>query len=314
MLIPDKRTVASNQEQETYVDSLYSGGLVNPFSTSGAGVTITADNIGSIMPKAITSLTNNWSTNGKALATGVDTTWMNASQRYVIDSTNASADALYIGERGNITILSPTSFEYNLGSNPGANAAGSCSVSFMMDNTSVTSGLLTTEHSFSQGYGLVEYRGVKLPGGRGVWPALWELPVNQQVPEVDGLENYGGVYGGGIHQPFEGFHTLHYLVYAIQTAQVKTSYLPPNAFTGTNNFAIVIDRRFIAIYVNDSLAAGFANIDPITGQPIVTNADQMYILMNLAVSTLSGGSWTTADFPQSMTVGEVLAYAPLSGF
>lgn len=50
------------------------------------------------------------------------------------------------------------------------------------------SGLLTTRRSFSQKYGYFELR-VRVPGGKGLWPAFWLVPVTGQwPPEIDVFE------------------------------------------------------------------------------------------------------------------------------
>lgn len=56
----------------------------------------------------------------------------------------------------------------------------------------ITSGLLTSEQSFSQLYGYFEIR-CKTPAGKGHWPAFWLLPRDpQQRPvEIDALEILG---------------------------------------------------------------------------------------------------------------------------
>ena len=78
-------------------------------------------------------------------------------------------------------------------------------------------------------YGQVEVR-FRTPAGRGLWPAIWMLPVtNRSLPEIDLMEQYGGdpdkasmtlhASGAGSHAPVErtvvrtpdlskGWHTI----------------------------------------------------------------------------------------------------------
>ena len=54
-----------------------------------------------------------------------------------------------------------------------------------------TTGVITSEPSFSQRYGYFEIR-TQLPAGSGLWPAFWMVPADHAVPfELDVMENHG---------------------------------------------------------------------------------------------------------------------------
>ncbi len=71
-----------------------------------------------------------------------------------------------------------------------------------INNMPYTSGLLTTEGSFSQTYGYWEI-GAELPKGDGLWPAFWLLPADHSwPPEIDIFE----VLGNDPNTVYNSFH------------------------------------------------------------------------------------------------------------
>jgi beta-glucanase (GH16 family) len=157
-----------------------------------------------------------------------------------------------------------------------------------------TSGLLTTDTSFAQTYGLYEIT-AKLPAGQGLWPALWLLPASGAwPPEIDILEALGNA-------PNTDYMTLH--TGTGNTTEGSTTQVP-TATTAFNTYAVDWEPTTITFYVN--------------GQQVfqeATPADMhqpMYLLMNLAVG--GTGSWpgppnSSTVFPAQMQISSVEVYA-----
>ena len=149
-----------------------------------------------------------------------------------------------------------------------------------------TSGLLTTQKSFSQEYGYFEID-AKIPTATGVWPCFWLLPAaGGWPPEIDAMESDGG--GGVVTQ---SIHTgASNTVSTVTTNLVDTA----NAF---HDYGVLWDPQHITFYIDGVETGQFA-----------TPADMhqaMYMLVNLAVTANAPAS----SFPASMEIDSIKAYS-----
>ena len=155
-------------------------------------------------------------------------------------------------------------------------------------------GMITTQFTFSQKYGIFEMR-AKLPAGRGLWPAFWLLPADKSwPPEIDILENLG-------HETTTIYTTLHSSVGGYHTR----SEIPPHQVADTS-------KEFHTYAVDwgpDETIFYFDNME-IARRPTPTDMDKpFYMIANLAI----GGGWPgspTADtkFPAKYQIDWIRAY------
>jgi beta-glucanase (GH16 family) len=150
-----------------------------------------------------------------------------------------------------------------------------------------TSGLISSQPSFSQTYGYFE-ASVKLPRGKGLWPAVWMLPADfGWPPEIDIMESIGN--------PRQAFMTVH--SHPVPTKGVEVH---PTS-DGFHTYAVSWDPKEVVFY-----------LDGVETQRMATPSDMhrpMYILANLAV----GGDWAgTPDastaFPARFSIRYIRAY------
>lgn len=158
------------------------------------------------------------------------------------------------------------------------------------------SGMLTTYRSFNQLYGYFEMR-AQLPGGTGLWPAFWLLPVDGRwPPEIDVMEQLGS-------EPQTIFVGTH------STAG------GPNVATTTAIHVAATNSTF-HVYGMDWQATEitwYFDGKPVFKEP--TPADMhtpMYMLINLAVG--GRGSWPgpparSTVFPAQFKVDYLRVYA-----
>ena len=159
-------------------------------------------------------------------------------------------------------------------------------------------------------YGRIEAR-IKIPRGRGIWPAFWMLGTNitsvgwPKCGEIDIMENIGrepGIVHGTVHGPgYSGGNGIG----------------GPHSLTGGGAFAD--DFHVYAVEWKTNQIRWFVDGDPFfsvtpASLPLSTTwvfAEPQFILLNLAV----GGQWPgypdqTTTFPQRLLVDYVRVYAP----
>jgi beta-glucanase (GH16 family) len=149
-----------------------------------------------------------------------------------------------------------------------------------------TSGMISSQPSFSQTYGYFEAR-VKLPKGKGLWPAVWMLPADfGWPPEIDIMESIGN--------PGDAYMTVH-------SATPTTGVTVHPSSDGFHTYAVAWDARQTVFY-----------LDGVETHRQATPSDMhkpMYILANLAL----GGDWAgTPDastaFPARFSIRFIRAY------
>lgn len=183
-----------------------------------------------------------------------------------------------------------------------------------------TSARLTTQNLFEQKYGRFEAR-IKLPYGKGYWPAFWLLGVPEviTVDGVDVLEQWPSIgeidimeYLGD--EPNVVFGTVHGPQYSGAESISKEYRLENDRFdTDFHVFGIEWSPNRINFYVDDVLYQSLTpeDIDEETdGEGAwIFNDRPFYIILNVAIGgNLPGNPNAETEFPQSMIVDYVRVY------
>jgi beta-glucanase (GH16 family) len=152
-----------------------------------------------------------------------------------------------------------------------------------------TSGLLTTEPSFSQLYGYFEIR-AQVPYKAGVWPAFWMLPADKSFPtEIDAME----ALGQDSHRVYHGSRAADA---ALDHNQV---YNGVDETGGFHVYGVDWEPTGITWYVDGQA---------IDSAPNVSNTP-MYLLTNLAVGGIWSGPPNATSFPAEWKIDYIRAYA-----
>jgi beta-glucanase (GH16 family) len=177
---------------------------------------------------------------------------------------------------------------------------------------SYTSARMTTQGKFDFKYGRVEAR-IKLPYGKGLWPAFWMLGANfnsvgwPRCGEIDIMEMVGGDVEPNSDNTCHA--TMHWWD---DTQEAKVDYglpytLPNGIFADDFHvFGVEWDSQSVRAYM-DGIEYFVADITPSELSEFQNN---FFIILNMAV----GGDWPgspddTTVFPQTMEVDWVRVYA-----
>lgn len=165
-------------------------------------------------------------------------------------------------------------------------------------------------------YGKIEAR-IKLPYGKGVWPAFWMLGSNfesvnwPQCGEVDILENFG--------QNFESASIIHGSLHGpnFTGSLIGAPYTLPNEEKFTDdfhNFSIEWSENAINYFVDGALYESLNPSSLPSGGQWVFNAP-FFVILNLAIggpTTFLGAPDANTPFPQDMLVDYVRVYQSTS--
>lgn len=170
-----------------------------------------------------------------------------------------------------------------------------------------SSARLITRHKGDWLYGKVEVR-AKLPGSRGIWPAIWMLPTDNfygiwpASGEIDIMEHVG-------YMPDSVFASTHCQRYYFKLGTQKTKgFYLPSCTSDFHTYSVEWDAEQIHIYCDDAKYFSFKNEHKTFAEWPFDKP--FYLILNVAV----GGDWggvmgvDSTAFPQEMVVDYVRVY------
>lgn len=168
-----------------------------------------------------------------------------------------------------------------------------------------TSARILSKGKFEQKYGRFEAR-IKLPWGKGIWPAFWMLGSNiddvswPSCGEIDIMEYLG-------NYPTKVLGTLHGPGYSGVESISKQYVLTNDRFDNDFHvFGVEWDENYINFYVDDVLYNQIKAED-VPGDWVFNNS--FFMILNMAVGgNLPGSPNNETVFPQTMYVDYVRVY------
>ncbi len=181
--------------------------------------------------------------------------------------------------------------------------------------SSYTSARIISKGKYEKKYGRIEAR-IKLPRGKGLWPAFWMLGSNiQTAPESpDNPNTVPWPYCGEIdimeylgNSPTKIFGTVHGPGYSAGESISKNFFLSNSRFdTDFHIFGIEWDENRVNFYVDDMLYHSVTPED-VPGEWVFNQS--FYMILNVAVGgNLPGAPNGETPFPQEMLVDYIRVY------
>ncbi|WP_081928722.1 family 16 glycosylhydrolase [Microvirga sp. BSC39] len=189
----------------------------------------------------------------------------------------------------------------NLGLNPFSVADGALTITAQkaspevqaqINNLPYTSGVITSEQSFSMQYGYFEMR-AELPAGSGLWPAFWMLPINGDwPPELDIMEVLGG-------DP----NVLHTTVHTKETGSHKSVGVASGVVDTSGGY-----HSYGVSWARDKITWYFDGVKVFETATPSDMHQPMYMIANLAVGGWAGTPGADTIFPAEMKIDYIRAY------
>lgn len=162
-----------------------------------------------------------------------------------------------------------------------------------LENLDYTSGMITSEQSFSQQYGYFEMR-AQLPAGQGLWPAFWLLNQDGEwPPELDVMEVLG-------NDPTKLYTTVHTKQTGAHDKDAAGTTVADMS-KGFHTYGVDWQADKITFYFDG---------EKVFDTPTPADMHQpMYMIANMAV----GGHWPgnpngSTPFPADMKIDYIRAY------
>lgn len=171
-----------------------------------------------------------------------------------------------------------------------------------------TSARMVTRNRAHWTYGRVTVR-AKIPTGRGVWPAIWMLPVNNEYGnwphsgEIDIMEHVG-------YWPDSLFGTIHTGAYnGMKNTQKTQSIFVDNLTETFHEYSIEWSPDEIMYYLDGKKYHEFRK-KPGCSSEFWPFDKEFYLIMNVAVGGNWGGKFGVDEqiFPQRLVVDYVRVY------